>query len=123
MLAKAPLSPHPDIRPGDIWRFTCGDCHVLAARLHKITGWPIHCGYDHEFPDVHAFVLTPDGMALDVRGPMKPSACLRGYNYRKGHREFSWAEIRRAWITPSLGAYSYERARKIAPVLVELARA
>lgn len=118
---RASDCPHPGIRRGDVWRFTSGDCHILAARIHKLTGWPIHCGVDRGDPNYHAFILTPDGKALDVRGVMTPAECLRGYR-KRAHRPFDWATIRKKWATPRLGSYSYERARVIAPILVDLAR-
>lgn len=114
---------HPAIRPGDVWRFTCGDCHILARAIQRLTGWPIHCGISgRKHPDWHAFVLTPDGRAVDVRGVQTPAECLRGYQ-KRAHREFSWDHVRKDWGAPCISSYSYARARAIAPVLVELAEA
>lgn len=67
-------------------KWTQGACGTFAATLHKLTGWPIYA-ITHELPGmtpgsgpdyfydaggdievVHAFVVTPDGMALDATG-------------------------------------------------------
>jgi hypothetical protein len=78
-------------------RFTCGDCHVLAMAIHKKTGWPTYCflGKWSMIPDVHAFVITPDGEALD--------------NYGN--------ELSRA--VPRFGRESYRVAREAADRLLE----
>ena len=117
----------------DEFRFTCGDCYILARRIHRITGWPMHCFLYPGCsvgPQEHAFVVTPAGTALDVTGEHSlPSFRKKWGNLR--HREFSRAEMR-AWdhthwnyklrraipAGPVFGHYSYQRARVVADQLV-----
>jgi hypothetical protein len=68
--------------PGDIGRYTQGECHVLAVALHRRFGWPIYLVLDAGEPYwtdpedddntistvCHAYAICPDGLAWDVRG-------------------------------------------------------
>jgi len=68
--------------PDDINRYTQGECHVLAVALHRRFGWPIYLVLDagepywtdpedddNSIPTVcHAYAISPDGLAWDVRG-------------------------------------------------------
>jgi len=62
----------PDMRvkitEKDIRTFASGDCHVLARKVHEITGWPICAFWLEEKPNEHAFVLAPTGHAVDIQG-------------------------------------------------------
>lgn len=53
-------------------RFTCGDCHILARAIHRVTGWPMATfsfkSGKERLPDTHAFVRLPDGRYLDIEG-------------------------------------------------------
>lgn len=53
----------------DITWFTLGGCYVLASCIHRATGWPITAYAEDKRPTVHAWVTTPSGQALDIRGP------------------------------------------------------
>ncbi|GAA4198648.1 hypothetical protein [Actinocatenispora rupis] len=52
--------------------FSWGLCHLLACALHEITGWPfgvLEQSYaTGAWSWVHAAVITPDGLLLDVHG-------------------------------------------------------
>lgn len=49
--------------------FTCGLCCVFAAALHDRTGWRIVAEYENGGEDLaHAWVVDPDGRAVDVNG-------------------------------------------------------
>lgn len=53
----------------DVRMFTEGCCYVLAAEISRRTGWSVYgFGRPGGSPGIHAFVLMPDGMVLDVRG-------------------------------------------------------
>lgn len=52
----------------DIVTYTQGDCHELAIAIHKVTGWTTCAFDDYGEPNYHAFVKTPSGTFLDVRG-------------------------------------------------------
>src|SRR4051812_23319835 len=57
------------ITPRDIYRFTCGDCHIFAYALHRITGWPVATFVDDGGEAItHAFCVMPDGRAADIQG-------------------------------------------------------
>ncbi len=61
-------------------RFTEGDCHILALAIHKATGWGFatfaYTCAGGEFPDLHAFVVMPDGRCLDIDGVCTQSELL-----------------------------------------------
>lgn len=57
-------------------KWTTGLCCSMAVALHQRTGYPIFAAVDHSWPDEgdqelsHAFVLSPDGRAIDGSGIM-----------------------------------------------------
>jgi hypothetical protein len=118
------------ITPRDVHRFTAGDCHQLALRLHQLTGWPLVAfdGGDGE-PLVHAGVMTPDGRVVDVRGLQTQDQWLGRWE-RAATILGDEARIvvcdeaqLRAWPT-RFGSYSAVRARVVADLLIcEIARA
>lgn len=68
----------PTVGEDDIRIFTNGGCYVLARTLSRATGWPIVAygeGGNIELvtPYAHAWVMTPSGSALDIRGPQSPA--------------------------------------------------
>lgn len=103
----------------DVQRFTEGDCHVLARALHLRTGWPIMAFVDKhdDQPDLHAFVLMPDGRALDVQGAVSMQAFKRRWK-RSEVAEFNWKTLRSAFASPAFGRYSYQRAGVVAERLL-----
>ena len=115
------------IRPPDYVRFTQGDCHIFARAVNKLTGYPIYCfvapagsGYDEE-PDTHAFVVDPQGRAIDIEGRHEDMDAFIANWSKWGSdqiREYSWKELRHSWGGPDFGNYSYERARQLAPLVV-----
>jgi hypothetical protein len=113
-------------------RFTCGDCHVLAMAIHKKTGWPTYCflGKWSMIPDVHAFVITPDGEALDIDGKRPVEALLDEWNQEEivpasfhhlrmfhARLDYYGNELPRA--VPRFGRESYRVAREAADRLLE----
>jgi hypothetical protein len=52
--------------------FTQGQCHALAWEIHKLTKWDLAILSDDliNTPDYagHAFIVRPNGMAVDIRG-------------------------------------------------------
>lgn len=105
-------------RRPDICRFTQGDCHVFAAALHRLTGWPIHAFDDYGEPILHAFVMTPDGQAADVMG-IRPLQDLLEYWTWDTHSECDWRELRDCWGSDVFGPYSASRARVVAKRMLE----
>lgn len=105
----------------DVERFTEGDCHVLARALHVATGWPIQAlDVDGRgCPDMHAFVLRPDGQALDVQG-VHPLEDLVTAWHARATVPTTWKRLREEWGTSVFGDYSFTRARAIAPLLTAL---
>lgn len=52
-------------------RYMMGGCHLLAAAMHRLTGWDIGviACETRDGPGVmHAFCIDPDGKAWDIRG-------------------------------------------------------
>lgn len=98
-------------------RFTEGDCHFLARAIHLRTGWPIHCFTEYDEPDLHAFVVMPDGRALDVQGVCAISTMRERWKARR-HQAFTWPEIRACWPAPEFGHSTYRRARVVAERLL-----
>lgn len=101
----------------DIERFTEGDCHYLARALHRRTGWSMaafSCGGE---PDLHAFVLTPDGRVLDVQGACTKHVMRTRWG-GKGIRAYEWRALS-AFGPPDYGEASVARARVVARNLLE----
>lgn len=115
--------PDQSGRVTDIERFTEGDCWLLAARIHRITGWPFY-SFPYSFggewvPDAHAFVVMPNGQALDIEGPCSIKNMAHRYGFTPADaRELPVSSIRKHIGEPTFGHYSYERARVIADRLV-----
>ncbi len=111
----------------DNYRFTCGDCHILAKRIAKVTGWDLCTFVDEEGdPFLHAFVRMPDGNILDVNGVQTEEAFRQHWqapaedpSYRIG--TWTWSGLRAStwWTSPTFGRYSYARARIIAGKLLD----
>lgn len=111
ILRDGPITDHE--------RFTEGDCHILARAIHVRTGWPIHAFVDEAgYPDWHAFVVMPDGRALDVQGACDMEEFCERWG-QPDHAPFSWARLRRDFDGPQFGQYSYRRAGVIAERLLD----
>lgn len=107
----------------DIYRFTDGDCHVLARAIHRLTGWTMASIYDPymDGPNYHAFVLRPDGKALDVEGLHDPDALVSYYGDPESYlMPVQWeALLSYGWPRNAFGDYSRKRARQVAKFLIE----
>lgn len=117
----------PRITKLDIERFTCGDCHLLAREIARVTGWAV-CSFayaDDDEPDIHAFVQAPNGDLIDIEGRWTPEALLTRWGKVFGPDiqiiQTTFAEIVRCWWkdpqNPDYGRYSLRRARQLAPHL------
>jgi hypothetical protein len=111
--------------PSLLERFTEGDCHILAVRIHRLTGWPLATFADDGFPHTHCFVQCPDGEYLDVEGK-RPEAAFRDawkLYLNPGDTIKLWTipELRASkWATePVFGSYSYAAARRVAGKLLD----
>lgn len=105
----------------DNYRFTCGDCHILALRLHRLTGWQLATfACSNGDPCDHAFVIHPDGDAVDVNGKTNMEEFMKGWG---GGPIATWTipEFRKStwWQGPEFGHYSYARARIVAGKLLD----
>ena len=49
-----------------ITEYITGGCYDLAVILHKITGYPIYAEILNGKEFVHAWVVNPDGKAIDI---------------------------------------------------------
>lgn len=102
----------------DAARFTQGDCHILARALHIRTGWPIGVTVERDGKwHGHAFIVCPDGRALDVNGLSDPDHLTDEYD---GYRwvETDWATLRSVWGGADWGRHSYRRAVIVAERLL-----
>lgn len=109
-------------RKADVKRFTEGDCHLFARALNKLTGWPIHafiCDPEDDYPDLHAFCVTPCGRAVDVLGVRPLDEIMEEWEAwgAVDHREFGWP-LHHDWDVPIFGDYSRKRAALLAGRLV-----
>lgn len=110
----------------DIRRFTFGDCHVLAREISRRTGWPIYAFGPYGYPDRHAFVVTPDGHAIDVKGKRSIEALCEEWEMRpESIIPASWRRDLVAFHStvngrrvPRYGRRSYYRARVVAEQLL-----
>ncbi len=105
-------------RKDDISRFTEGDCHVFAAAVHRLTGWPIHVFNDEGTPYLHAFVVAPDGKAVDIMGVRSMEDLLNEWGELE-HLHYKWEDLKLEWGANTYGAYSVKRARLMARRLLE----
>lgn len=105
----------------DISRFTEGDCHIFAAALEKLTGWPLHCFTYQGAPSDHAFVVRPDGKAVDIEGVHEMREFKKAWHCHKYARFTRRQLIEAEWGGPVFGDYSYRRARQLAPVIARKA--
>jgi hypothetical protein len=112
------------IRWNDISRFTEGDCHILAKRLHRHYGLTLHAFDFSGQLDLHVFNLWK-GQPLDVEGLHDKEEFIRSWKIGKTMPKISLpltpAEINMQWddMTPAYGHYSYRRARAVADMLYE----
>lgn len=116
------------ITEDDINRFTKGDCHVLAKRLHRVANLPLHClviledGNKHTR---HAFVIVGNKV-LDVEGLQSVRSFKKRWRMEDEKRIAISQPLTIDWFwerwTPkgtSFGHHSYKRAREIADYLLE----
>lgn len=100
----------------DIERFTEGDCDILAHELERITGWPLYSLHQgRKAFSLHAFVLAPGRIAVDVRGARPVAAMVREWEGAHGYMRGGW-ELEAGEVF----AGSRRRARQIAPHLASL---
>jgi hypothetical protein len=99
-------------------RFTCGDCHILARALHLRTGWPIGVTMvDNVGSSGHAFVVRPDGLALDYDGLSDPDDLVDSYA-ADDWTTMDWPTLLSEWGGAIYGSYSYRRAQVVATELL-----
>lgn len=72
-LALAPEPEQRDYDDPEYWEyvvaeFTCGFCSELALTLHDRFGWPLMAEIAGDGGLYHAWVLNPDGRAVDING-------------------------------------------------------
>lgn len=108
------------ITPKDIERFTQGDCDILARVMNEVTGWPIyslHWGEPDRNWGLHAFVIAPGKIAVDIEGARHVSRLVSRWR-DVGARGY----VRGGWDYDEYEAYtgSWRRALKIAPHLASL---
>lgn len=109
------------MRDTDFDMFGRGGCFALAQAIHDLTGWPMRAlKRAGGLPGGHAFIETPDGRYLDIRGPADPDE----YMWTKNETIIpllatddwtlpNWFNFRR-WDRSACLA----RARQIAPALI-----
>lgn len=111
------VTPTITITDDDKYMFEHGDCHTLALAIHHLTGWQLAAlGEPDEACGGHAFVVTPSGQALDIRGQRPMEALLKQY------RDRTWSPHNVASIDHEFGG-AYEdnapaRAKALAVHLV-----
>lgn len=108
----------------DITRFTEGDCHILAKRLHRHHGLSLHAlEWDGQL-DIHVFNLY-NGKPLDVEGLHDEEDFCEswkiGITIPNISHPLTPAEVNMQWdnMKPAGGHYSYRRARVVADMLYE----
>lgn len=118
------------ITDGDIYRFTCGDCHVLAYAIHKLTNWTMCAFSEGDGPNFHSFVRHPSGYYLDIRGLEEPDDFIKRWaescqwyrsypDERLRVIEADWKTLRGSrWPAHSISSWSPKRAKQLAPILV-----
>ncbi len=101
----------------DVERFTRGDCHIFARAINLRTNWPIRIFKEPAPEGNHAWVLTPEGLALDINGLQFVEDLLDEWKVVK-HSFTTWETLRLAWDGAQYGAYSFKRAGILADKLL-----
>lgn len=121
-------------------KYLFGMCYAFALALHEGLGWPI-IGIAQLNVIEHAGVRTPEGLYMDIRGPLSASVFVRPYHKHGEYalRELTADDLQRQnqvprsainaaryiaqKIFPDLPWYDqYERIRQFANELEELSR-
>lgn len=108
----------------DVERFTCGDCHLLAWEIRRRAGWPMLCftAASRRGPYDHAFVLLPDGRALDILGVWSTDELAESWGWDPGqHAAFELKDVCGWWGEDESYPGSSARARILAPCLIDFA--
>lgn len=109
----------PEITSNDISRFTEGDCHILARVLHDHSGG--HYQMATLIENSHAFCVVDKDTALDINGFQPMEEFLKEWD-SKGYLMVGWDFLRKYGHgkprDARFGKYSWERAKKLAPILV-----
>jgi hypothetical protein len=118
-----------DVTRKDVKTFMHGWCHILAHEIHESTGWPMHAFFSEDSLDplIHAFIVTPMGEMLDVRGVQTPAAFDQRWEqyfikeYGDGEwlrrEETNWHDLETIWEKPKSDGVR-KRAKKLAAVLI-----
>jgi hypothetical protein len=107
----------------DVERFTEGDCHVLAKRLHRVAGLPLHTFIYGDEIDLHAFVMVGN-KALDVMGLWDIQDFINEWSIGTTPTKISppmsidFFNLNWEGGRPQLTRYSYKRAREVADILL-----
>lgn len=107
-------------------RFTEGDCHFLAREINRRTGWPMFTFVSEYGPDLHAFVMRPDGKVLDVEGLQDCKQFRAKWDDKnlyeigpqtwKSLKAAGWSPMRK----PEYGKATYKAAKRVAANLLDL---
>jgi hypothetical protein len=103
----------------DIEQFTGGDCHHLAYAISQRTNYPI-CAFSVDGkPDLHAFVLLPDGHYLDANGLFSETELRRQWHCEDPIITVEFAQLQETFGCGSFCEFADERAQEITPLLLE----
>lgn len=111
----------------DISTFTEGWCHRLALAINRETGWPVVAFWNAfmESYDTHAFVRTPRGTFLDIKGEHTADEMCREW-YESEIREVDDLEFfdrDGEWGGFLEQSYADKRASKLVPEVLQLVEA
>jgi len=103
----------------DMQRFTQGDCHYLARALNKSRpDLRLAAFQDKNLePELHAFVLTPKNLVLDIYGLHTKEALKRMWSTHMDIVEMSWSDLS-LFGPPEFSRYTYRRAHVVASILL-----
>lgn len=105
----------PRVTDKDILRFTCGDCHVFAMALHRLTGWMIWIGEDHAYCVEEYADLPVDIEGVHTWGEFQE----RWGDHEHSEGPFTPEEVKVDWAYDLGGSYTKRRARLLAEVVAQ----
>ena len=117
------------ITRADIVTFTRGDCHILARKLHGITGWPMRALIDYGMC-LHFFVVAPTGHAVDVEGVHTMSSMEERWkcsvfeemDEEKIGRRLGWGEKAQGYASPRADELAPHIAKEEWDVVAQVSR-
>jgi hypothetical protein len=133
----------PGVSANTVFQYTTGGCYELALELHKRSGWqlmmecwreeddesccPRSWGDDGALGQIgcHGYVMTPDGLKLDVTGLHLPTEPFQRQDDEEEIIPTDWwevsAEVMAYGADQCMGYVQYAQTKRLATLLLKYA--